>query len=76
MVELITGQLLPYIIGGIAALAALWGYGKKKHRDGYLQRSREQREAEQRQKGKVNEALHDAPADADDARDFLRNRKR
>lgn len=34
MIELILGQLLPYIVGGLAVFAGLWGYGKKRERDG------------------------------------------
>lgn len=34
MLELILGQFLPYIVGSLAVLAGLWGYGKKRERDG------------------------------------------
>lgn len=69
-----------YLIAIIGAVTAILGYGYKRKRDGRLEAERrmqeEQARVEEDTRKRVRASLDNKPADADDARERLRNRKR
>ena len=46
IISLITGKLLPYILGGLGLLVTFLGYGAKKKHDGKKQAQAEAKEAD------------------------------
>jgi len=65
MVDLLLGNVLPYIIGAIAIFGGLWGYGKKREKDGRNKVVDEITEADKTSAGVIKEKLDEASVDGD-----------
>ena len=66
MVSLLMSELLPYLIGAVVALGALWGYGKKREGDGVAKEKKAARLRDLKSATATKERVEDA---LDDARD-------
>ena len=75
MVELLLGNFVPYIVAGVAAIVAFWGYGKKKQSDGRKQVVDEIEKADMKEAGEIRKKL-DAMATDGNALERLRSRGR
>lgn len=74
----ILAQFLPYILGVVAAAAVIFGWGKKKERDGRekerIRLKKEIDDAGTATKNRIDKALADSDLTADTAAEWLRAR--
>jgi len=72
------GGIVTGVVALLAALAGLWGWGKKRERDGRLRERGRQADAQARAAAQLKERLDDVeqnlPGGADAARERLRRR--
>jgi len=57
MLSLLLGDFLPYIVGGIAVIAAFWGYGKKQEIAGRNKERAHRRLQDVKRAGEVKEQV-------------------
>jgi len=76
--SIILGEFLPYIVGGLAALAGFFGWGWKKKREGRIEErqrlKKELDDAGKATKDRIDKALADSDLNADTAAEWLRSR--
>ena len=76
--SIILAQFLPYIISVVAAVVAIFGWGKKKERDGRekerIRLKKEIDDAGTATKNRIDKALADSDITADTAAEWLRAR--
>ena len=77
MIAALIGDILPYLVAGLAGLAGLWGYGKVKRREGVrAERTKEAvqaAEAEREAHERITKADTGAGLSDDARRDGLRD---
>lgn len=65
MIELLIGDLVPYLIGGALALLGIWGFGKKRERAGREKERVERRMRDAASAAKVRRETHEMARDGD-----------
>jgi hypothetical protein len=76
MIAAIFGDLIPYIVAALVAVAGFWGYGKVKKREGAVERDAKRDAADAKETIKALEgrnAVEDDVARTGNARDRLRS---
>lgn len=65
MITALLGDLIPYLVAALAALGGLWGWGRKKERDGRRKVVDEIERADREEALDVREKLDAVAADGD-----------
>lgn len=76
MISALFGDLIPYLVAALAAVAGIWGYGKVKKREGAVERDAKRDAADAKETIEALEARNEIEADIarrGDARDRLRS---
>lgn len=64
MLDLLLGDLVPYLIGAVLALFGIWGYGRKREIDGFNKGREKMMEDDRREATRTVERINEA-RDAD-----------